>query len=249
MAFDFSFHTERKSTRGTQATSQAPSKPPAVGLLSRSQFPKDFTFGSASSAFQIEGAVDQDGRLPSIWDTFAKEHEGCKAGGENPKGIAFYNNLINELLANVQLLDSDDFRDYADVCFRAFGDRVKKWITFNEPWSFSFGGYAVGTLAPGHGYIPTETKGPSIAELLPPSPFSFPRSGSRSLNTPPLGDPGREPYVVSHNQLLAHGAAVKLYREKYQVYGSIDKRTLSRKHARAGSRTTSEIHKRRIPFA
>ncbi|KAM7502645.1 hypothetical protein LguiB_001549 [Lonicera macranthoides] len=52
MAFDFSLHTARKSTRGTQSTSQAPSKPPAVGLLSRSQFPKDFTFGSASSAFQ-----------------------------------------------------------------------------------------------------------------------------------------------------------------------------------------------------
>ncbi|KAM7497287.1 hypothetical protein LguiA_021701 [Lonicera macranthoides] len=258
-----------------------PPSPPPVGLLRRSQFPMDFTFGSAASAFQIEGAVDQDGRLPSIWDTFAKEHDlerwdtcvdhynrykedvkimknigldayrfsiswprilpkGRKAGGENPKGIAFYNNLINELLANgiepvvtlfhwdlPQALEDEyggfldrqiinDFRDYADVCFREFGDRVKNWITFNEPWSFSFGGYAVGTLAPGHGYIPTKTKGASIAELLPPSPFSFPISGSRSPSTPAVGDPGREPYVVSHNQLLAHGAAVKLYREKYK---------------------------------
>ncbi len=33
-------------------------------------FPKDFLWGVASAAFQVEGAVDEDGRGPSIWDTF-----------------------------------------------------------------------------------------------------------------------------------------------------------------------------------
>lgn len=73
-------------------------------------------------------------------------------------------------------------------------------------------------MAPGRGYIPPETKGASIADLLPPSPFSYPASSSRHPSNPPVGDPGTEPYIVSHNQLLAHAAAVKLYREEYQVF-------------------------------
>ncbi|CDP10798.1 unnamed protein product [Coffea canephora] len=39
------------------------------------------------------------------------------------------------------LIDRDDFRDFAELCFKEFGDRVKSWSTFNEPWSFSTGGY------------------------------------------------------------------------------------------------------------
>lgn len=90
----------------------------------------------------------------------------------------------------------DDFRDYAEVCFREFGDNVKHWITFNEPWSLSVGGYAVGILAPGR------------------------CSHSEGLNCTG-GDSGREPYIVAHNQLLAHAAAVAVYREKYQVRTSL----------------------------
>ena len=35
------------------------------------EFPADFVWGAATAAYQIEGAVAEDGRTPSIWDTFA----------------------------------------------------------------------------------------------------------------------------------------------------------------------------------
>ncbi|GLU19410.1 hypothetical protein SLE2022_356640 [Rubroshorea leprosula] len=98
---------------------------------------------------------------------------GKVSGGVNKEGIKYYNNLIYSLQADgikpvvthfhwdlPQALEDeyggflgpnivDDFRDYAGICFREFGDRVKQWITLNDPWSYSTGGYATGTLAPG----------------------------------------------------------------------------------------------------
>ncbi|KAG2294047.1 hypothetical protein Bca52824_040716 [Brassica carinata] len=45
-------------------------------VYSRNDFPKGFVFGSAVSAFQWEGAVDEDGRIPSIWDTYVHSSDG-----------------------------------------------------------------------------------------------------------------------------------------------------------------------------
>ncbi|WP_026426086.1 GH1 family beta-glucosidase [Actinokineospora inagensis] len=44
-------------------------------------FPADFLWGVASAAYQVEGAVDADGRVPSVWDTFCAE-PGRIAGGD-----------------------------------------------------------------------------------------------------------------------------------------------------------------------
>ena len=84
-----------------------------------------------------------------------------------------------------------DFADYADICFREFGDRVKHWITFNEPNIFSQGGYAKGN-APNR------------------------CSAWQELNCT-TGDSSTEPYLVGHNLIKSHAAAVKLYKAKYQV--------------------------------
>lgn len=92
----------------------------------------------------------------------------------------------------MHLLFSDDFRDYSELLFKEFGDRVKHWITLNEPHTFSNGGYVIGLLAPGR------------------------CSAWQNLNCTG-GNSGTEPYLVTHHQLLAHAAAVKVYKQKYQV--------------------------------
>ncbi|WP_307812852.1 GH1 family beta-glucosidase [Micromonospora coerulea] len=46
-----------------------------------STFPPDFLWGAATSAYQVEGAVDEDGRAPSIWDTFTAER-GMDSGAD-----------------------------------------------------------------------------------------------------------------------------------------------------------------------
>uniref|UniRef100_A0A6V7QRW6 Beta-glucosidase 12-like n=1 Tax=Ananas comosus var. bracteatus TaxID=296719 RepID=A0A6V7QRW6_ANACO len=43
----------------------------------------------------------------------------------------------------------EEYVKYAEVCFTEFGDRVRRWITFNEPWTFCSKGYATGEFAPG----------------------------------------------------------------------------------------------------
>ena len=84
-----------------------------------------------------------------------------------------------------------DFGHLADVCFAAFGDRVKYWVTFNEPNVVVRKGYMLGTYPP---------------ERCSPPYGSCAR-----------GDSGAEPYLATHNIVLAHATAVEIYKRKYQV--------------------------------
>lgn len=90
----------------------------------------------------------------------------------NSKGVDYYNNLIDRMLeANIEPMVTlfhwdlpqalqalggwqnesitDAFVGYADFCFSMFGDRVKFWITFHEPWVISYAGYGTGEHPPG----------------------------------------------------------------------------------------------------
>ncbi|KRA74308.1 beta-glucosidase [Lysobacter sp. Root667] len=91
----------------------------------------------------------------------------------NQAGVDFYSRLVDELLANgieplltlyhwdmPAALDdrggwlnrdcADWFAEYGSVLYRALDGRVKKWVTLNEPWVITDGGYLHGALAPGH---------------------------------------------------------------------------------------------------
>jgi beta-glucosidase len=206
-------------------------------------FPKGFLWGTATASYQVEGAVNEDGRGPSIWDTFshtpgkvvggatgdvADDHYhrykqdvqlmkalGVKsyrfsiawprvfpggAGTPNPKGLDFYNRLVDELNANgiepfatlyhwdlPQALQdkvggwesrdtSKAFAEYAAYVAQHLSDRVKHFFTINEFGAFVELGYRIGIHAPGL--------------KLPPARFNQTR----------------------HNAVLGHGLAVQAIR-------------------------------------
>jgi beta-glucosidase len=204
------------STKPTEAASGDTTGALALPNESRATFPKGFLWGTATSAYQIEGAVDVDARGPSIWDRFvrlngkivdqstadvANDHYhrykedvqlikelGVKAyrfsiawprvfpegiGEPNPKGLDFYNRLLDELLANgiepfatlyhwdlpqalqdryggwISRDTSKAFADYAGYVTNRISDRVKHIFTINECARLVYAGYGAGIDAPG----------------------------------------------------------------------------------------------------
>ena len=87
------------------------------------------------------------------------------------------------------------YNDYADFCFKTFGDKIKKWVTFNEVYLLSWNGYGSGIFPPGRCSPDVN----SLCETI---------GGG--------GNSGTEPYKVVHNILIAHGLAVRNYKANYQ---------------------------------
>ncbi len=182
-----------------------------------SKFPETFQWGVACASYQYEGAWNEDGKGPNIWDDFCHEtgkqnvfggHTGdvaCDsyhrfredvalmkehnikvyrfsiswarvipdgAGEVNEKGLQFYDDLVNELLANgiepwITLYHWDlpstlqdkggwlnrdiipVFGRYARIIAQRFKGRVRYFMTINEPQCVAQLGYLTGTHAPG----------------------------------------------------------------------------------------------------
>jgi len=55
----------------TPALSQVSPVNPVAASATPASFPSGFIWGTATSSYQVEGAVNEDGRGPSIWDTFS----------------------------------------------------------------------------------------------------------------------------------------------------------------------------------
>ena len=72
-------------------------------------FPQDFTFGTATAAYQIEGAVTEDGRCPSIWDTFSHTPGATIAGDTGDVATDSYHRW-REDLALLKDLGVDAYR-------------------------------------------------------------------------------------------------------------------------------------------
>ena len=186
-------------------------------------FPESFVWGVATSAYQVEGAADEDGRGPSIWDAFshtpgrvAMDHSGdvsvdqyhrykediqlmkwlgVKAyrfsvswprvfpkgyGRVNEKGLAYYDRLADELLANdiepwvclfhwdlPQTLEdelggwqsretAEHFSQYAAAVTARLSDRVRHFFTVNEFNNIADAGYGGGVFAPGKHLSPKD---------------------------------------------------------------------------------------------
>lgn len=183
--------------------------------MNKIQFPKEFLWGAATAAYQIEGAWQEDGKGESIWDrlthTPGKIVDGSTgdvacdhyhrwaddialmkslniqayrfsiawprvlpAGRSriNQAGLDFYSRLVDGLLAAEilpfvtlyhwdlpqalqdeggwpQRSTAEAFVEYADVVSRHLGDRVKHWMTHNEPWCIAFLSHQIGEHAPG----------------------------------------------------------------------------------------------------
>jgi beta-glucosidase len=197
------------------ASTEAGAQPDLIGTL-----PSSFRWGVATASYQIEGAVAEDGRTPSIWDTYCRvpgavdngdngdiacDHyhrmpedvalikeldvdiyrfsvawPRVQPGGRGPvnqAGLAFYDRLVDELLAKEispwvtlyhwdlpqELEDAGGwpvrdtayrFADYAMLVFDKLDDRVTDWTTLNEPWCVAMHGYYNGVQAPGRTEFP-----------------------------------------------------------------------------------------------
>jgi beta-glucosidase len=148
----------------------------------------------------------------------------------NPAGMAYYNRLINELIARgiapvvtlyhwdlpialqaayggwlctesyasapSQLKIVTDFQNYAELCFKSFGDRVKHWATLNEPQTVAVNGYEYPWFAPG--------------ASTQPGYGSYPGTATADGNAP-----GGNDYRVAFNMLIAHASAYREYHSNW----------------------------------
>ncbi|BBH05461.1 beta glucosidase 11 [Prunus dulcis] len=243
-----------------------------------------FVFGASSSAYQVEGAADEDGRTPSILDTFAhagnfdgatgdvacdeyhKYKEDVKLmadtgleayrfsiswsrlipngkGPVNPKGVQYYNNLIDELISNgIQPHVTLHHSDLPQALEDEYGGWVGREIVYSFlPFVSKFNAsrrnktnvikqfYGCRKDFTAYADVCFKTFGDRVlywTTMNEPNVFSL---GGYDIGfLPPQrcsapfgancsrGNSSVEPYIAVHHLLLSHASAARLYKKKYQ---------------------------------
>ena len=78
-------HRRRSNARSSQ------------GMTTRLEFPEGFAWGAGTAAFQIEGAAAEDGRTPSIWDTFCRTPGKVNGGDTGDIACDHYHRMKQDL--------------------------------------------------------------------------------------------------------------------------------------------------------
>ncbi len=67
------------------------------------RFPEGFLWGAATSAYQIEGSLDADGRGPSVWDDFVQRPGAVEGGGDAEIAVDSYRRWRDDIAILAEL--------------------------------------------------------------------------------------------------------------------------------------------------
>lgn len=216
---------------------------------SMKEFPKGFVWGASTSAYQIEGAYNIDGKGPSIWDAFSSI-PGKTNKGETGQVSGDHYHRFREDVALMKEIGLKAYRfsiSWPRVMPAGKGEVNKKGIQFYSdlidalldagitPWPTLFHwDMPLALQMENDGWI-----GAGISDYFAAyADVCFEHFGGRVRNWITLNEPwvtailgyglghfapGRvsnaEPYLAGHNQILAHAKAVAVYRKKYAHQG------------------------------
>ena len=209
--------------------------------MAREPFPNDFTWGVATSAFQIEGAHDVDGRGPSIWDTYAAK-SGMIADGSDAKVACDHYYRFREDVALMKFLGVGAYRfsiswprifprgrgevnaaglDFYDRLVDALLEaRITPWVTLYH-WDLpqaleDEGGWVNRSTVDAFvdlADVVSERLGDRVQHWITHNePWCVSVLGYAQGDQAPGRKDWRDALVVSHHLLLSHGRAVPLIR-------------------------------------
>ncbi|WNM29995.1 GH1 family beta-glucosidase [Streptomyces sp. Li-HN-5-11] len=105
---------------------------PDIATASEVTFPPAFRWGAATAAYQIEGAADEDGRTPSIWDTFSRTPGTVRNGDTGDIAADHYHHMREDvaLMAGLGLTDYRFSVSWSRVQPTGRGPAVQKGLDF-----------------------------------------------------------------------------------------------------------------------